>query len=773
MRHCHLFACIVLLLLFAIGLQGQEQKQKVKLPEADELIIRSENGEYDLNGDVIHLKKGHNQVVYGPIELNAQEMWFNQQTSEFKASGDVVVKLDDGTSWASQNVNGNLNAKELNFDAYGFDGKVWHSGGEGGHALPNGEKHLDHAWLTTCDCYPPHYRVCASDMTHYPDNTFSAKHLIIKLGVVPVFYFPYAWGTTDNSAGLIFKPGYSGKKGAYLRLGRIWQLQGDDNYTQFYTDLMSKRGVALGHDTEWKSDRQQVSVNLYGLLDRDPPETERGYNRRFDEEHDRFRIATYYRYDVSETSAIRLNVDYMSDIDMLEDWFKHDYRQILQTKSYLNWTTDGDFYNFTVNVRPRINEFYTVVETLPEVRLDIPRISLGELPLEYQSSTSFGYYSMKWRNFYRHRWEVITDDEYDSEVHRDPADYQAFRADTVHFMYLPMALDDYVKFIPRAGFRATYYSKTSKARIRREDIAAMIDVDNPDHVYNSTPIRQYDNDGGDVLRTAFEIGGELKNRMYSDWVDMNLDFIDGHGIRHVVEPYVNYTYAHDPSHDCDHLYFFDEIDRLERQHFIRLGVDQLWQTRIDGRVNTIARWQNYVDFHFDRGEESGRHPGDYGSRLDIYPCEWLTFWSAILHDIGEGDIQCGETGFRYGKIHDFNLSCRYVYRNDHMSRSVYSMGSTLVDLTGESSYYKKYFETADTINVTFHVPLLDDEKMSFDVEAEYDFEKNTLSEHKYIINKDLHCWTMSFGVGWDNGDFEAMILFRLKAFPNVKVDLNI
>ena len=151
MRHCFPIVSALLLLSVMPMLWAQEKKEKAKLPEADELIIRSENGEYDVKGDVIHLKKGHNQVIYGPLELNAQEMWFNQETTDFKAQGDVVIKLNDGTSWASQTVSGKLDTRELNFDAYGFDGKVWHSGGEGGRALPNGEKHLDHAWLSTCD----------------------------------------------------------------------------------------------------------------------------------------------------------------------------------------------------------------------------------------------------------------------------------------------------------------------------------------------------------------------------------------------------------------------------------------------------------------------------------------------------------------------------------------------------------------------------------------------------------------------------------------------
>ena len=31
---------------------------------------------------------------------------------------------------------------------------------------------------------------------------------------------------------------------------------------------------------------------------------------------------------------------------------------------------------------------------------------------------------------------------------------------------------------------------------------------------------------------------------------------------------------------------------------------------------------------------------------------------------------------------------------------------------------------------------------------------------------------MAFGVGWDNNDFEMMLMFQLVAFPKIKLDLN-
>jgi lipopolysaccharide assembly outer membrane protein LptD (OstA) len=126
---------------------------------------------------------------------------------------------------------------------------------------------------------------------------------------------------------------------------------------------------------------------------------------------------------------------------------------------------------------------------------------------------------------------------------------------------------------------------------------------------------------------------------------------------------------------------------------------------------------------------------------------------------------------RFGEEDKFNARVKYIYRNDHLSRSTYSMGSSLVDFTGESSYLKKYFETADTLTTELSIPI--NERTSAEIHIEYDLEDNRLAEHTYRITRQLHCWTMMLGIGWDNYDFQAMIMFRLTAFPKVKIDLDI
>ncbi|NLF62342.1 MAG: LPS-assembly protein LptD [Lentisphaerae bacterium] len=768
--HEHRWLAMVCLVLASawLPLTAFGQLERV-VGQPDELKIAADAIQHDRDtGQAI--ARGNVKIDYGKLTLTADEASVNQFTSDFTASGNVVITTTEGASWRTPAVKGNLETKALQFGPYRLDSEVWHSGGAGGSNDESERKVLENAWLSTCDREHPHYRLSAARIVHSADGSFVARHVVVKFGSVPVLYFPILWGSTDERRSLMIKPGYSSRRGAYLEISRFWAIA-DLGTSKIQLDLMSKRGVGLGNTTHLETESQALDVNVYGVLDSDPPETDPGFNRRFKETHDRYRLHSYYQNRLTDDLALRLNIDFLSDIDMLEDWFRRDFRRLQQPRSYLDLSYDQQHYSLGLAVRPRLNDFYTTVETLPELRLDVPRLALGELPLQYQSSTTAGYYSMKWRNFDRPRWDVIDPLIYDSELHRDPGDYQSWRGDTLHFLYLPLALEDRISLTPRAGFRATYYSKTSKRRITESDLADILEADNPDWTKNASPVVSYDTDGGDRTRMAFEVGAELRTKFFRDWGETTADGLALSRYRHVLEPYVNYTYAPEPTVDREHLLFFDETDRLTRQHFVRFGLDQRLLTCQERQQRTLLRLQSYADLHFDRGEESGRHGGDLGNRLDFTPRDDLRAWVTVVHDMGEGHIQRAETGIGFGREDAVNFGIRYLYRNDHLSRSVWSMGSTLVDLSGESSYLKKRFESADIVAGHIIVPVNPLTKLV--AKAEYDLEQNTLSEHSYELHRQLHCWVMALGVGWDNGEFQAMIMFHLTAFPKVKIDLNL
>lgn len=739
---------------------------KNALTEADELEISADEMHHDINNGNF-VASGNVNIRYGIISLTADAASINRDNMDFSASGNVTVSLDDGSKWNCPAVSGNLDKRLLKFGPYRLDSPIWHSAGEGGESSEPGNIVLDRVWISTCDLHEPHYRLSASTAKYSEDHTFSAKHVVLRFWNVPVFYFPYLVGNTDGTSGFIIRPGYSGKKGAYLRLGRAWRYA-TDGHANLYVDFMSKRGIGIGSETDFSNGRRVFNTVLYGLHDQDPTETEPGYDRRFKRQDDRFRINAYYRENLEDRLTLRANLDYLSDVSMLEDWFKHEYRRIQQPRTFVDVSYMIGAFDAGITIRPRVNDFYTVVETLPELRANVRRTKLLDEFVQYESMTKMGYYSMKWREFDRNRARMIP--LFYDETKNDPNNYESWRLHSQHFLYLPVSLAENLKLTPRAGMAVTYYDRSSRRRITKEQLADVLEADNPDNPYSLASVYSYDAQGGDVTRVAFETGAELNTSFYGDWLDVKNDLFDINGLQHVIEPYVNYTYAPEPSHDNTHLYYFDDIDRLERQHFIRLGLDQRLLTKREDVRKSVIRLQSYVDFHFDRGEESGRHPGDLGNRLDFEPTDGIRYWAALVHDIGEGRIHRGETGLRLGKEDELNFAMRYIYRDEHISRSVWSMGSTLADFAGESSYLKKRFESADVIVADLYVPI--NSITALAVSAEYDFEKNKLSEHKYELHRQLHCWNMVFGIGWDNDDFEMELMFQLVAFPKIKMDLS-
>ena len=742
---------IVVFLLLAAALFAQE---------APQLTISADQFSRSLDGKTTTVS-GEVELIYGDTKLSCSDA--------------TVKATDPPEGWqASDDFADLLQYTDISFGEFRLSSPIWSIGGEKGSCQPGEDARFFRAYMTTCDRENPHYALVAKRINYHPeDRTFTAYHVTLRFFDIPILYLPVLYGSTENSMGIIIRPGYSGKRGAYLRLGRAWQ-HGKDGSTQLFVDGMTKRGLAIGEETRYHTDQRTVNTDLYALHDKHPAETEDGWDRRFKSVDDRFRVHAYWREQFNENWALRLNLDYLSDISMLEDWFRHDWRHYGQPKSYASLDYQNAWMHGELDFRPRVNTFYTVSEKLPELRLEVPRLAPVEnLPFVYFSSNSAGFYSMKWRNNDRPRSIWLDPAEYDPELYGDPSDYSAFRADTLHTLQAPLELGDYFTMTPRASFRATAYSRTSKRKINDEELADIVDADNPDKPRNYAPVINYDREGGSRTRFAYELGLEGRTKLLSDWSDTKVTWLGIDGLQHIIEPYFNYTWSPTPTVERDHLYFFNEIDRLEYQNFLRLGIDQRLRTHDAEKRQTrmVLALESYLDIHHREGAESGRHWGDWGTRLTFQPRRDLKFWGTALYDVGEGQLHRGEVGLRYGVEESWRFTSRYIFRNDHLSRSVYSMGSTLADFTGESSYIKKHFETADTISATLNIPL--NSRTSLEIHGEYDFEYNHTVEHTYTLTHQLHCWTFVGGFGWDYNDFEVMLMLRLTAFPNVKLGVNI
>ena len=410
------------------------------------------------------------------------------------------------------------------------------------------------------------------------------------------------------------------------------------------------------------------------------------------------------------------------------------------------------FDRFTASVFTRVqtNNFFNTVENLPTFRLNFPRQELFS-NLYWEGQTSIGYYSMKWREFDRPRTKGNM---------VDPKNYQSTRFDTVNMFYYNLKLDD-ISIIPRAGVRFTYYNRSSKQKVSSTDLMAMCAVSAPEGNSNATVVN-YDAKGGGKARFIGEVGVETTAKISRSWLNVRNAYWKLDGLRHVIEPYMNYTYIPDPSVNRDHLYFFDEIDRIEKQNFVRVGIRNRLQTRRGDFGNEkLYSWftmENYWDYHFESSNDLG-HVGDFSTKIYFNPTKKVSFVTFFSVDASGNDripkssVEGGKSkglGFSwlnkweliasYKPVEDVKLFMSYVLQNPYTTHSVYSMGSNFTEIQGGGVFDQAYTALVENIRFGFGVPLMPDRKLLAQYEFFYDFQAGFITQQQLRIIKKLHCF---------------------------------
>ena len=753
-----LVAACLLLLLEAPVLRAQ---QAGGLLPGLGITIAAAKWEVDVKTERVYAK-GNIVLGYKDITVTADEGEVDPKGGAVIARGNVVLKRGLFT-WRGSDVTGNFKTREFKVGQYQASSGVLYISGESGVYHTDGSVVLGRAQLSTCEYLEtghPHYSLDASEVEYHRNGDFVARNVVYRLFGVPVFWLPVIWGNSNKEGnGFEVKPGYSGAWGPYLLFAKGWRLSREVN-TKFRLDLRGRHGIAVGNETTVTTKTSQTDALVYGMFDTNPPETGDGFNRRFDTVDARYRVKLYHRQDILPDLNLRLRLDKLSDIDMLENWFKGEYRVNPQPKSFADLTWERERFALSLTARARVNDFSAEVEQLPTLRFQMPRQSLWNSGFFYQGDTSLSSLEMKWRDFAKPR-------PLDPPDLIDPTDYKAVRFDSLHMLYYPFKIFDVIEAVPRAGFRLTYYSQSSKTPITTRDLDNMADVENPDNPDSTTPVINYDDRGGSVLRLAGETGLELSTKFYRTWSEdqVKSEHWDIHGLRHIVQPYVNYTLAPKPSEDREHLYFFDEVDRLIEQNFIRVGVNQRLETRRSNQIYTLASMDTYADFHFIK-EPGFNNLGDLGTRLTVAPWETLHFWGSLKADMGAPAVNRGELGVSVGREQDVKVGLSYLYRGSYDSRTVYSMGSSLADYAGDSAL-AHHFDRNHYVKLSVGFPI--NPKTYAKIAYEYDIVRSRLARQTYEIVRDLHCWMGALRLEQEESDTSLTLILYLKAYPGFGV----
>ena len=753
---------------------------------ADKAVINVENKDIEVTGNIQFYRWQSTGGNVTPARLAELEDTANVLVSVTGLTGNlwgdktISVKASGLTdNLKAHRLVGNLESGYFSFNDVQLKFQTFICKAKSGERKPDGIIYVRDAEISSCEYLESdssHYSISCSEAQLTPhitqfygmenidtdpgDHTVLLTNGFFRVYGVPILWLPVFYKPKDESPGLFsIQYGEDSDWGYYLLMSkRFYFLDYPSVFLNLEADIYEKRGFGYGGEIRVSSEESRTQILVYSMWDRDPFKSDDYYKYRIEVPHGRydFRIANVTH--LTPRLDFRGVFEYSSDPYFVRDFFEPRYNANPNPATYAALEQQFDHFSASLYFRPQVNSFYSTVQRLPSFRVDVPRQELFGTNLYYQGDLSLDYLKMNWIEF----------DEKPKRFYEDSElrNYEAFRFDNTHFFYYPLRLFDFLSIVPRAGFKMTAYSNSSKEKVTPTDLLLLFNAADPEGT-TAYHLRNYDDDGGSRFRFAGELGLEASTKIYNTWQDVRSSWLELDGLRHVMRPYLNYTFIPKPTVSRDYLYYFDEIDRIDEQNFLRIGLDNRLQTRSGNTVRDYLTMENYWDLHFNRGgdEDNLSHVGDFCTILTATPFKGVTLSTEFSIDAGgnngdvpdttRGNVNVGKKGLAidwlnrwiitlsYSPIDDVNFNFSYNYRRPYASRSAYSMGSTLTQFDA-GSFFDKYFDDYDeTFTFGMSFPLTPDRRTFGAYSMSYDVLEGYVDTHQFQILRKLHCWEVA------------------------------
>lgn len=658
-------------------------------------------------------------VQHGDTTLTADKVTANEQTGDAQADGHVRIEQGDEI-WVGEHINYNFKTHQMESEEFRTGKPPVFAQGEFLQGDTTNKIYTaQNAFVTTDDISDPSVRVHASKIRIVPGKYIEMWNAVLTVNGVPMFYFPYYrrdLGLRANN--FSFMPGFRSAYGPFLLNTYSWFL-GDDADGKFHLDYREKRGVGVGPDLnlhlgQWG----EAEFKYYYLHDQNPTASTNAtpWINGIPQNRQRF----YFSYQATPATnlSVKALVNYQSDPLVLHDFFEGDYTENPQPNSFVeinrvwpNWSVDAE-------TTPRINDFFDQVERMPDVKLTGFRQQVFNTPVYYESESSAGYYRQMFGN----------------TNGPTPLNYSAARADTFHQLLLPKTFFGWLNVTPRAGGRLTYYGEEA----------------GPGGTNN------------EAYRGVFNTGVETSFKASRLWANATNSFFEIDGLRHIVEPSVNYVFVPRPSVPPSQLPQFDtqlpslmllpvqfpdynDIDSIAAQNVIRFGLRNTLQTKRDGQIANLLDWNVLLDWQLNPnlGQQTFN---DLYSDLAFSPRTWLTLDSQTRYDINNGHFNMSFNQLTIQPNETWSWGLGYSY-----ARSGF-LGSTGVNYITSTMFFRL------------------NENWGFRTEHDLNAQDGRLQQQFYTIYRDMRSWTAALtfrviddGIGPE--DFTVAFAFSIKARP--------
>lgn len=698
---------------------GQDPSAAPSLQKPVEITARKT--EYR-NNNLLWVLTGDVLVKYGETQLRADYMTYDTTTHDIYGRDNVQI-LHEGREYTGEEFNYNLETGAgdwLNLEilqgAFSVTSDSMQRVGKDNFVMQN-------ATITTCQGDPPEVYLRAKEAYVSDDKRLEAKHVVLYVRGVPVFYLPHLKKNLNGSeSNLDVVPGYSSRWGAFLLTSYRYRL---NTWLEGKThvDYRSERGWGVGQDFQWhdqKEERYHGDFRVYYADDQMPFEDELDKERTSPlVDSDRYRFKLRHQYSLTEKDTLRVTSDYLSDPDVLEDFYDKEFRQSTVPENFATLTHRDDKYTAALDFNFRVNDFYSNIDRLPDASLDVPRMQLGDSQFYYESGNSVAYL----QNSFADQLKL--------------QDVESGRVDTRHgFTYYTKQLG-WLNLSPHVGYQGTYYSETPE---KRTVISTLVTTNEAGEVVGGTTESVETIAGGSDLRNVFEIGLDASFKAFKEL--SNQDRGRDVGYRHVIEPFANYAYVPKPNVTPDELYQFDSLDRLNEKNDLGIGLRNKLQTKRNGRLHDLAYLELLTVANVDKAPTETETVEDL-----FFDAEFKIFERSSLdirgnYDFVRNDLEQIDVDFGIESRELSSLRMQYLFRDK--SRELF----------------------ATELN------LFPRRRWSYTGYARYDIKGNDLQEHSHFIRHKTNCLGIGLGVRETGSDITVWAQLWLLAFPGSSVELG-
>ena len=260
--HILCFVFCVLSLLFTISTNIFPAEEEQSDPDSDQTkkyrkvsITTGPGGKVTwLFSENIGMAHGDAIVEYEDVILKADHIWANMETELVEAQGNVRLKMGNQIITAKHMLFDLRKKKGIMRDGISFDDPWYHSGKEMKRFSEEGSL-IEDGGMTSCSLDPPHYSFEASQIVVHLKKELIARHVVLKIGGIPLLYFPIYRRSLEpeKRSRFIFKLGSNSFEGYYVKniLPVRWRMI-DGGVFFNYT---SRRGMTGGTDLKYDADR--------------------------------------------------------------------------------------------------------------------------------------------------------------------------------------------------------------------------------------------------------------------------------------------------------------------------------------------------------------------------------------------------------------------------------------------------------------------------------------------------------------------------------------